>query len=471
MNSPVRRLKARHLMVPGGWLSPGYLEIDEAGRIARVSGEFPASWREVEVEGVDGYVLPGLPNVHSHAHQRGLAGRAEGRTPAADGATFWGWRDRMYALVNRLSPEAFEAIAAHVFLEMVKTGFTSVGEFHYLHNAPDGRPYADPAELSHRVVAAAAEVGIALTLLPALYTRGGIGKPPAQEQRRFVLSPERYLDLVERLRALATSRPWLRVGVAPHSLRAVAEDELRALVTAVRSLDPELPIHIHVAEQEREVEECLAGLGERPVRWLLDTLAVVGRWTFVHATHVEAGEVAGMAERGVVVGLCPLTEANLGDGLFPLADFHRAGGVWGVGTDANTVVGVAEELRLLDYGQRLLHRRRDVLSADTDVSGYSPGRVHVEAALDGGARSLAQPAGAIVPGARADLVVLDPESWSLVGQPPATVLDGWLFAGRGGEVRDVMVGGRWVIRDRRHEAEERIAARFRAAMETLASMA
>jgi formimidoylglutamate deiminase len=455
-------------MVPGGWLSPGYLKIDEAGRIETVSGEPPPSWRDGPLERVDGYVLPGLPNVHSHAHQRGLAGRAEGRTPAADGATFWGWRERMYAFVNRLSPDAFEAIAAQVFLEMVRTGFTAVGEFHYLHNAPDGRPYADPAELSQRVVAAAAEVGIGLTLLPALYTRGGIGRPPAQEQRRFVLALDRYLDVVERLRTFAPSRPWLRIGVAPHSLRAVAADELRALVAAARSLDPEIPLHVHVAEQEREVEECLAGLGARPVRWLLDNLEVDGRWTFVHATHVDAGEIVGMAERGVVVGLCPLTEANLGDGLFPLADFHRAGGAWGVGTDANTVVGVAAELRMLDYGQRLFHRRRDILAANAEGAGYSPGRVHYEAALAGGASSLAQPVGAIVPGVRADLVVLDPESPSLVGQTTATVLDGWLVAGRGDEVRDVMVGGRWVVRDRRHDAEERIAAGFRGAMATLA---
>ncbi|MBX6341297.1 MAG: formimidoylglutamate deiminase, partial [Thermomicrobiaceae bacterium] len=387
-----RRYRAAHLHRPSGWLSPGYVEVDASGTITLVSGERPLGWHDDELERLDGFVVPGMVNLHSHAHQRGLAGHAERVGRASDTDTFWSWRDRMYAFVGRLDPDAFEAIAAEAYREMLVAGYTSVGEFHYLHHDPAGRRYANPAEMSERVIAAAERAGIALTLLPALYLQGGIGKPPAPGQRRFVHgSVEGFLRLVEHLRGLREGRPLLRVGVAPHSLRAVGPDALAALVAALPSLAPGAPIHLHLAEQRGEVEEVLAGLGATPGRWLLDHAPVDRRWTLIHCTHCTTEELAEIAARGAGVGLCPTTEANLGDGLFPLVEYHAAGGRWGIGSDGNAVLDPAEELRLLEYGQRLSRERRSILVAPGCQTRAHAGRLHYDLALVGGAQALAQP--------------------------------------------------------------------------------
>ena len=460
------RYRVAHLHQPTGWLSPGYLEIEATGTIAVVEASLPAAWSARDLQRLDGYVVPGMVNLHSHAHQRGLAGRAEGIAAAGNRDTFWTWRARMYEFVAGLLPDHLQAIAAQAYLEMLKAGFTTVGEFHYLHHDRDGHCYDNPAELADRILAAADETGIGLTLLPTLYTHGGIGRPPAAAHRRFVHEDvEDYLRLVERVSTRRHDRPLLRVGVAPHSLRAVSSENLRRLTAAMADLDPGGPIHIHVAEQPAEVEECLAGLGARPAEWLLDNLPVDARWTFVHATHCRDAERRAMVRRGVVVGLCPLTEADLGDGVFPLREYHRGGGAWGIGTDSNIAIGAAEELRMLEYVQRLRRRRRDVLVTPGDETTEHPGRLLYDLALAGGARSVSQPVGAIRPGKRADLVELDPDDIPLLGHTPRTVLDGWVFSGGASAVRNVMVAGTWVVRDRHHDGEFEIVERFRSALE------
>lgn len=443
---------ADHLLGEAGWLSPGYLAVGPDGLIA-AAGAAPIAG----AERIAGYVLPGMPNLHSHAFHRGLVGWADRLVPGRAAETLWSWRATMYRFMLTLHPEDLEAVAAQAYLDMLRGGFTSVAEFHYVHHQPDGRPYANPAEMSERLVAAARAVGIGLTLAPVLYAAGGIGKPPEDDQRRFLLDLDGYLGLVEAMRRHVT------VAVAPHSLRAVPADLLLGLLAA----RPDGPVHIHAAERTEEVEECRAGLGAAPVEWLLAHAGLDERWTLVHATHITDAERDGLARAGAVAGLCPLTEANLGDGRFRLRGYHRAGGRFGIGTDANTLISVADELRMLEYGQRLHHRRRNVVVAPGQEATESPGRVLFDSARRGGAQSLAQPVGALAAGRRADLVVLDPAAPALLGQSPRSVLDAWVISGGmagGTPVRDVMVGGRWVVRDRRHEAEDSIGARFTAVM-------
>lgn len=451
-----RAIRAAHLHQPGGWLSPGYLEIDAAGTIVSVGSSLPED-RTGPDDTLSGFVVPGMANVHSHAHQRGLVGRAE-RTAVERPDTFWTWREQMYRFANLLGPDDFEAIAGQAYLEMLCSGFTSVGEFHYLHNAPDGSRYDDPAEMSLRVIAAAESAGIALTMLPALYTWGGIGQPLEHGQRRFGLDTDTYLQLVQKMGTMVSDDGTFRIGIAPHSLRAVAIAELLDLV----ALHPGLPTHIHVAEQPREVEECIAGLGAPPAKWLLDNAEAGSGWTFIHSTHCTPPELSRMAERGVVVGLCPVTEASLADGLFPLTSFHGEGGRWAIGTDANNRLDVAEELRVLAQGQRLRDGRREVLTDSEETSRL--GRLLFDSAATAGAQSIAQNSGTLTPGARADLVELDPDSPVLVGHGTETVLDAWIFGGNSRDVRSVMVGGRWVVQDGHHVAEDQITSRFRETM-------
>ena len=472
MSEPgARRYRIAHLHQPEGWLSPAFLEVDASGTIASVGTSQPDEW-DGDIESIDGYVLPGMVNLHSHAHQRALAGRTEfvGTDPAASADDFWAWRNRMYALAGVLDPDQFQAIAARAYLEMLEAGYTSVGEFHYLHHDPEGRPYANLDEMSARVVAAAAETGIGLTLLPTLYTHGGIGKPPAPGQRRFIFNDvDDFLRLLADLKRLLSRHPLMRLGVAPHSVRAVSAGNFRRLLDVLPELLPHAPIHIHVAEQTAEVAECVAGLGASPGRWLLDQFPVDGQWTFIHATHCDQAEVDEMAQREVTVGLCPITEADLGDGVFPLVEFHRAGGRWGIGSDGNTVIDPAQELRLLEFGQRLIHRRRAILVSPEQETTAHAGRLLYDLALAGGAHSLAQPVGAIRPGLRADLIELDPDHPALIGHSPATALDAWVFSGPAGNVRNVMVAGRWLVRDGHHIHRDTITRDFQHAMQSVAA--
>ena len=444
---------ASRLFTPAGWSRDVGFRLEQ-GRIAALDTGAAEGG-----ESLGRFVLPGMPNLHSHAFQRAMAGLAEKKGPGDD--SFWTWRETMYAFASRIGPEDLRAIAAQLYVEMLKAGYTHVCEFHYLHHAPDGKPYGDPAAMSLAIIEAARETGIGLTLLPVLYMTGGFdGRPLSERQRRFGMDVQAYLRLIENLRALES--PMLRVGIALHSLRAVPEAAMREVLAS--PLAREGVIHIHIAEQTGEVEECVATRGARPVRWLLDHTDVDACWCLVHATHLDESELEGLAKSGAVAGLCPTTEANLGDGLFPLADYLDANGKLGIGSDSHISVSPIEELRWLEYGQRLVSRKRNVAAR---AVGASVGETLWKAAMRGGAR-----ASGIAPfgeGARADLLVLDDASPLLAARDERNVLDSFIFAGNTPLVRDVMVDGDWVVRDFRHRDEARIAARFRKVVEALAS--
>jgi len=443
-------LRFDHLLTPEGWRSPGWLQVDETGAIAEVADIAPEG---ADVEAIDGFGVPGMPNLHSHAFQRAMAGLAEHRGTEAD--SFWTWRETMYRFVSLVTPEDLEAIAAQLYVEMLKAGYTAVAEFHYVHHAPDGAPYDDRAAMSKAVFAAASAAGIGLTHLPVLYAAGGFGgKEAGGSQRRFLNDVDRLFAIID---ALSGDNPQIRTGLALHSLRAVPPDLLKAALARLDGLDDTAPIHIHIAEQRREVEDCLSWCGKRPVDWLLDNATVDARWCLVHATHMEAGEVARLAESGAVAGLCPTTEANLGDGLFPLRVYLDTGGRLGIGSDSHVSVSPVEELRWLEYGQRLVSGERNVAGAP----GASTGRILYEAALAGGAQACGRPVGSLAPGKRADLVVLDGAHPILAGVGPEHVLDAAIFSGNASVVRDVMVGGRWAVRGGRHGDEERIGQDYR----------
>ncbi|HYZ63179.1 MAG TPA: formimidoylglutamate deiminase [Acetobacteraceae bacterium] len=432
-------------LLPDGWARGARVRI-AAGRIAGLEHNAqpqPGDARYVAA-------VPGVPNLHSHAFQRGMAGLAETRGPEDD--NFWTWREVMYRFLDGMDPEDVEAVTAQAFMEMLEGGFTRVGEFHYLHNDRNGRPYADPAELSRRVAAAAAQTGIRLTLLPVFYAHGGFGAaPPAPGQRRFVTTLDGFARLLEAVRGFE----GVTVGVAPHSLRAVSPPEL----AAVCAMQEGGPIHIHAAEQVREVEDCLAWSGARPVEWLLEHAGVDARWCLIHATHMTPGETEGLARSGAVAGLCPVTEANLGDGIFPADAFRALGGGYGVGTDSNVSIGVAQELRTLEYGQRLALRARNVMAGE---EGRSTGRALFEATLESGAAALGAEAPRLSEGAPADLVALDP---GLVEGGGDRVLDGWIFSA--GRVDSVWVGGEQLVAGGRHRARDAIEARARQTLRRL----
>ena len=397
-----------------------------------------------------GWTLPGIANLHSHAFQRAMAGLAERQTDPND--SFWTWRETMYAMAARFTPELLQAVASQLYVEMLEAGYTTVCEFHYLHHAPDGRPYAPATAMSDALVAAARDTGIRITLLPVLYMAGGFdGRPLSQRQRRFGHDVDAYLQLLDMLRA--HEGEGVRIGCALHSLRAVPPQAMREVLAA---LPAESRVHIHIAEQVAEVEECVALRGARPVQWLLDNAPVDARWTLVHATHLDEAEVQGIARSGAMVAICTTTEGNLGDGLFPLRDYLDAGGRWGVGSDSNSSVSPVEELRWLEYGQRLITRRRNIASSMRSPS--------VGATLfDGVQASAADSTGF---DAR-DRIVLDADAPILAGAAEGDVVDRWIFSGNANLVRDVEVAGARVVEDGRHRDREAIAARYRGAMKTL----
>lgn len=449
---PSRELFFDHALLPGGWAAAVRISIADGSIAAVEAGADP-----VGAERLPGAAVPGMPNLHSHAFQRGMAGMTEVRGPAAD--SFWTWRAAMYRFLARLGPEQVEAIAAYAYMRMLEAGYTAVAEFHYLHHDPSGRPYADLGEMAARVLAAAAQTGIGLTLLPVLYAHGGFGgQPPTEGQRRFVNHPDRFLALVERGRALAGLVQGAQVGVAFHSLRAVTFDEMAAVRAGA---GPAVAaFHIHVAEQEQEVADCLAATGARPVALLLDRVSIDARWCLVHATQMTPAETAALAASGAVAGLCPTTEANLGDGLFDAPAYLAAGGRLGIGSDSNMEIDPAAELRLLEYGQRLRDRSRSVLA---EGEGGSTGARLFRAAVDGGAGACGRPGGGLAAGQPADIVVLDTADPDLAGLTPTQWLDGWIFVAGPRLVRTVFVAGRTLVADGRHRERDAIIARWRAA--------
>lgn len=448
------RLHFASALLPSGWANDVQVVIT-AGAIAAVTpGVAPAAGDERHA-----IALPGLASLHSHAFQRGMAGLAELRGGSTD--TFWTWRETMYRFALAMTPDDVAAVATLLYVEMLEQGFTRVGEFHYLHHDRDGSHYADPAEMATRIAEASEASGIALTLLPSFYAHGSFGgAAPHDGQRRFICSVDQFAKLIAASRKAIANLPDANIGIAPHSLRAVAPDELMAIIP----LADGGPIHIHAAEQVKEVEDCLAWSGRRPVQWLLEHAPVDQRWCLIHATHTTNEEVNAFARTGAVAGLCPITEASLGDGIFPAREFLDAGGLFGVGTDSNVLVGVADELRQLEYGQRLKHRARNVLSGG---AGRSTGRTLFDNAFAGGARALAQPIAGLTPGARADIITLDAAHPSLAGRTRDAVIDGWIFATGSGAIDCVWAGGSKVVDGGRHQLRQAARERFNASVRRL----
>ena len=440
---------AEQALLPDGWHRNVRLAVRD-GHIDSV--ELDASAQPADER--HAILLPGMPNLHSHAFQRGMAGLAETRGPDAD--SFWSWREVMYRFALTMTPDQVEAVAAQLYVEMLEAGFSRVGEFHYLHHDIDGRPYSDIGEMAARIAAAADATGIGLTLLPVFYAHSGFGgAAPNEGQRRFINDLNGFARLLESSRKAVESIPDAIVGVAPHSLRAVTPDEL----AAVAAIAPGDPIHIHVAEQMKEVEDCIAWSGARPVEWLLENAEVDRRWCLIHATHMTDAETIAMARSGAVAGLCPITEANLGDGTFSAQLFTGHGGRYGIGSDSNVLIGIVDELRQLEYSQRIFHRARNVLAAP----GQSNGRNLFTAAVSGGNQALGCAKAGLAAGVSADFVSLDPSHPTLAGKTGDAILDAWIFA-NGTKVDCVWVRGKKLVEGGRHFGREAIARKFRTVM-------
>ncbi len=398
-----------------------------------------------------GWQLPGIANLHSHAFQRAMAGMAERQANPED--SFWTWRETMYRFAARFDPDTLHAVAAQVYAEMLEAGYTTVCEFHYLHHAPDGTPYDDPAAMSRAIIRAARDTGIRLTLLPVLYMQGGFdGRALSERQRRFGHDVDGYLRLFDML--LPEINDGMKLGCALHSLRAVPAEAMHSLLPRLPS---DAPIHIHIAEQIGEVQDCMAMRNARPVEWLLDNADVSDRWTLVHATHLTSGETQGIAKSGATVAICPTTEANLGDGLFPLRNYLDANGAWGIGSDSHISVSPVEELRWLEYGQRLLTRHRNIAVREASPSVG-------ETLMRGVAASSAQASGFAGTG---DVVVLDGGAAQLAGATQDDVVDRWIFSGNRNLVDEVHVAGQRVVAEGQHRDRDAIASGYGAAMRPL----
>jgi formimidoylglutamate deiminase len=455
------RLFARQALTGRGWQSDVLVSVGPDGLITGLADHVQPP---VDAPGFD-ILLPGMPNLHSHAFQRAMAGLTETASP--DGRdNFWSWREVMYAFTRRLTPEHVEVIARALYIDLLKHGYTAVGEFHYLHHDPQGQPYTTPTELSDRVIAAARAAGIHITHLPVLYQTGDFGGvAPREGQRRFIHTTDSYLALVEALAKRYVGAPDVVLGVAPHSLRAVTPQSLRVVLEALHGLGlGACPVHVHVAEQEKEVADCLSWSGHRPVDWLLGHAPANARWCLVHATHMTPEETRDLARSGATAGLCPSTEANLGDGVFPALAYLDAGGHFGIGSDSNVGVNPYAELGLLEYVQRLTLRRRAVLH--TPVVPSVGCTLYTRAAA-GGARALGMDSGRIALGCRADLVALAADDPLLGGREGDRILDTLVFATVRPPVTDVFVAGHRVVQDGRHAREEESARALREVLRAL----
>jgi formimidoylglutamate deiminase len=438
----MKKYFARDALLPQGWARDVVICVDD-GDITEVKANSSGG------ETLPGPVLPGMANLHSHAFQRAMAGLTEMRGPGED--DFWTWRELMYRFVERVSPQQAQAIATQLYIEMLELGYTAVAEFHYVHH---------PAGMLISHLEAARASGIAITLLPSLYRWSGFGRKPLEpRQKRFLSGARVIMAEVESLRREVS--PDVRLGAAPHSLRAVDPESLKELVAA---LPADAPIHIHAAEQTKEVDECKAALGKRPVEWLLSEMRIDKRWCVVHATHVNQDEIKALAASGAVAGLCPTTEGNLGDGIFPLVQYRAAGGRYGIGGDSHVSRDPAEELRLLEYFQRVSARKRNLVTSETSKAVGTT--LWLEAAA-GGAQALGRRMGALAPGMRADFVVLDKENPDLTGRSGDAIANAFIFSGARSLVRDVMVAGRWLVQERRHPKAQAAASAYEQALKEL----
>jgi formimidoylglutamate deiminase len=434
---------AQQVWVQGRWARDVLLNVDAAGLWSEVQIDAPVAER-FGATVLAGPVLPALVNAHSHAFQRAIAGLTERQGAGGAADDFWSWRDRMYSVARRITPVQLEAIASLLYSELLAGGYSQVCEFHYLHNAADGAPHADPIDMSLALVRAAQRVGMGLTLLPTLYMHSGFGvQGLRQDQRRFAGTPDSLLRLVEDLQRQTRSMPDVNVGVAAHSLRAVDPVALKEL--AAEAARKQLPVHIHIAEQVQEVQDCLAHTGQRPIAWLLDHVAMDARWNLVHATHTTPEELQGMRDSGAAIVICPSTEANLGDGVFDYSGYTALGGQWSIGSDSHVTRSWSEELRLLEYSQRLTQRRRNVAAQP----GLSSAAALFEAALAGGRSATSLPIGGLQVGCRADFLVLDAESSSLLGVPAENLLDALVFSSPGARFAQIWRAGKIASRSDR----------------------
>lgn len=456
------KLYAKTLLLENQWQQDKTLTLDSNGIIASIS-----AGQEAGAEVVDGLLLPGMVNCHSHAFQRAFVGLSEFRANQSD--SFWSWRDIMYRFVAKMSPQDVYHVSRYLYLEMLKAGYTCVAEFHYLHHQADGQFFDDQAEMAHQVIAAAKDSGIALTLLPVLYTYAGFNQlKPSPAQARFIHQTDDFLNLLSQLKRdypqAAIPGSTLGFGVAPHSLRAVSQSQLQQLIPLARNLNQQAPIHIHIAEQTKEVEDCLAFYGARPVDWLLDNFELDGSWCLIHATHLTAGERQKLARSPAVVGICPTTEANLGDGIFPTQAFLQEGGRFALGSDSHIAVNLADEIRTLEYAQRLTRFERAVLSSENCPS---VGQNLYSQAAANGALAVNQPVGEIAVGKRGDFIVLDCDHPTLYGKQGHKLLDAAIFGCASLPVKDVMVAGEWQISRYNHLDQESILRDYRLTMKKL----
>jgi formimidoylglutamate deiminase len=452
----MQRIFAEKALTADGWQSDITITVNTDGMIDSIS-----KTRTAQAERV-GILLPAPGNLHSHAFQRAMAGMTEHKSPDPHD-NFWTWREMMYRFLDHLTPEDVESITAFAQMEMLEAGYAAVGEFHYLHHQPDGQSYADIAEIAKRIIAAAGNTGIGLTMLPVYYERGGCdNRPLTGGQRRFGNELESFARLVDGIGKYSGYRAADSVtGIAPHSLRAVSADSLQQLAQML----PRAPLHMHIAEQIAEVEEVRAVYGARPVEWLLANQAVDARWCLIHCTHMTAHETKALARSRAIAGLCPVTEANLGDGIFNGTGFVESGGQFGIGSDSNIRISLSEELRQLEYSQRLRDHARAVLARHN----MSCGRLLFEEAAHGSAQALGRNSGMIEIGRIADLLALDVNSVALAGCEGDEILDSYIFAGDDSLVTDVWSAGRHVVRENRHIEHEKITANYRRTMTDLRS--
>ena len=448
----MRSYRFEAALLPQGWTRGACITVADDGMIVAAEGPRDAPGAEK----IDGFAVPGMPNAHSHAFQRAMIGDSEFRQSATD--SFWTWRNAMYALANRVTPADLQIIATRLFIEMLKSGYTSVAEFHYLHRSADGSGYGADNPLHVAIIEAARVTGIGLTLLPTLYQHSDFGgKPLREDQRRFRLSLDEFIAAITRRSGAAGKSSLIRCGAAFHSLRAVGIPVIREAAAALRAIDPTMPVHIHVAEQLREVNACRRATGRRPVELLLQEGLLSQHWCLVHATHANLSELRGVAAAKALIGVCATTEGNLGDGFFNAEAFLQQSGEICVGSDSQASVCPAEELRWIEYQHRLRRKRRAVLASSEQP--HVGTRLWCDAAR-GGARALGHPVGEIRVGARADWLVIDPHDPSMAGVRPERVLDRLVFTSARSAIRDVVVGGRVVVQNRRHALEDASAIEF-----------
>ncbi|PCJ50705.1 MAG: formimidoylglutamate deiminase [Gammaproteobacteria bacterium] len=451
---------AETALTDDGWVTDVLISVSSKGIIESlipINKIIPTSKINGEVVRLEGTLLPGIANLHSHAFQRAFAGFSESAGQAND--SFWSWRKIMYQFVEKLTPEQVYVIARQLYIEMLKGGYTSVAEFHYLHHSASGKHYDDPAEMSHQVINAAFDVGIDITHLPVYYRHAGFNHKPASDaQKRFTHTADDYYQLIHKLFKYYKQDQRIQIGIAPHSLRAVSSKDICGAIETLDNYNTKAPIHIHIAEQLAEVDDCIAHTGQRPVQHLYDNFDVNKRWCLIHATHINEQETWEIAQSGAVAGLCLTTEANLGDGIFPASFYLQEKGKFGIGSDSHITVSALEELRLLEYGQRLVHQQRAILC---DEAVPSVGRTLYQGALEGGAQAVGRKTGKIAVGYLADWIILDGNNPSLFSKSKDQLIDSMIFACNANPIKDVFVSGKQVITSGNHALENESLLAFR----------